>query len=637
MSTVTNPPGGERTTRTDEVLPSAAGVDLRPTVTSNGGDSSATTPGGVSDRRKAPRVFGKDRRRVARTPKTHLFVTICHWSMTLLLALNLLSGMRIGWGALDSPLGGRGGAWGSMLATLSPQGTLLGINLITLHVFAAFGMLLVTGVYVIYLIGSKTTARLSVTRDDLRKLWTGIRTGTFWRYKAALWCSNVLVYWTFFFFIFGVTITGIALYRLDWNLTSIFGGYSFTRALHSFLAYLFIPAVLLHSVLQWAFGRFWAVFQAQLYRPHVRAGLIAAALTVPVVFGLWYGNEQTTTLTVARITPNRVPQLDGDASDFTWKDLEGVVVRTVKGVNNPYEYVDVTVKAVHDGQHVYFMFQWDDPDYSAKRFPLRKTEQGWKVVQTAFENSDEDVFYEDKLSVYFTDVKNRGCAATCHLGVGPHAEKNQKHGVHYTQGEVGDVWHWKTVRTNIMGLPKNEPGWMDDQHFRAPEPVSDKPGARYTAGYYADPSTGGGYDYNFVKLDPSKRLADTYVRPKFLPVNFPLVTSTDATESDHDTAWWIHKAVGTPYRPENDTFPVGALIPNIVIEPFQGDRADVRAMAKWRVGKWTLESKRVLDTKSKYDVAFSFQRPVYLSVATYNRTQTRHSEHIRPIRVVLQP
>ena len=86
-----------------------------------------------------------------------------------------------------------------------------------------------------------------------------------------------------------------------------------------------------------------------------------------------------------------------------------------------------------------------------------------------------------------------------------------------------------------------------------------------------------------------------------------------------------------------DTYPVGTLIPNIVIEPFQGDRADVRGQAEWRQGRWTLETRRVLDTKSRYDVAFSPGKPVYISVATYNRTETRHTEHIRPVRVVLEP
>ena len=46
---------------------------------------------------------------------------------------------------------------------------------------------------------------------------------------------------------------------------------------------------------------------------------------------------------------------------------------------------------------------------------------------------------------------------------------------------------------------------------------------------------------------------------------------------------------------------------------------------------------RLLDTGSEYDVAFVPGRPVYITVATYNRAQTRHSEHITPVQVMLQP
>ena len=41
--------------------------------------------------------------------------------------------------------------------------------------------------------------------------------------------------------------------------------------------------------------------------------------------------------------------------------------------------------------------------------------------------------------------------------------------------------------------------------------------------------------------------------------------------------------------------------------------------------------------KAGYDVAFVPGRPVYITVATYNRAQTRHSEHITPVQVMLQP
>lgn len=91
-----------------------------------------------------------------------------------------------------------------------------------------------------------------------------------------------------------------------------------------------------------------------------------------------------------------------------------------------------------------------------------------------------------------------------------------------------------------------------------------------------------------------------------------------------------------PYSEALDTYPEGTLLPNIVTEPFRGDRADVRAKAHWHRGRWTLEVSRALDTQSAYDVAFLTGRPVYLTLAPYNRSQTRHSEHIKPVQLTLE-
>ena len=121
-----------------------------------------------------------------------------------------------------------------------------------------------------------------------------------------------------------------------------------------------------------------------------------------------------------------------------------------------------------------------------------------------------------------------------------------------------------------------------------------------------------------------------------LPPILQIKTGTTPNTSEENSIWWIRESEGIPYDEKLDKYPVGALIPNIIIAPFQGDRGDIRAKGKWEKGYWTVEMRRVLDTGSKYDVAFNFARPVYISVATYNRTQTRHSEHIIPVRVVLR-
>jgi hypothetical protein len=560
--------------------------------------------------------------------------------MVLLLTFSLLSGMRIAWSYVESPLGGATGAWGATLGAVSPEGTLFGIDLITYHVVAAFAMLLVAGLYAGYMLRSRASRRLQVTGQDLKKLSLGLRAGNFWRNKAALWSANLLVYWVAFAMIAALTVTGVALYRLEWGLSTALGGYEIARLVHAIVAYLLIPYTILHVVLQWFFGRFWTIFKAQLYQPHLRAGLVSLAIVLPAIAGLYLWNEIPETLSVVHVRGDApAPVLDGDPGDAVWSQARSVTIRTVKGVNNPRPHVDVTVKAVHDGKQVYFQFQWDDPDASYKRYPLLKTAEGWKVLQTAFEAADENLYYEDKLSMYITDVRNGSCATTCHMGVGPHAARGEKHGLHYTQGEVGDVWHWKAVRTNPMGADKSEPGFMDDQHFRGPDPLLNDRTKRYTAGYYNDPGRGWGYQYNFEKVDPYKRLAQTTVRPLFLPASNGIVPApnSDPKTSDQAETWWIQRASAIPYTEAADTYPVGTLIPNIVLEPLKGDQADVRAKAEWRQGRWTLEARRVLDTRSPFDVAFAPGKPVYITVALYNRTQTRHSEHIRPVRVVLEP
>jgi thiosulfate reductase cytochrome b subunit len=578
-----------------------------------------------------------ERRRVPRSPKAHLFVTVSHWSMVLLLALSLLSGMRLGWAYVESPMSGPSGVWGATLAAVSPTGTLLGVNLITFHVVSTFGLLLVAGVYAGYMVKSRMSRRLQVTGQDIRKLRLGIRARNFWRNKAALWSANVLVYWLSFFMLAVLLVSGLALYRLDWGLSTFLGGYGPARFVHGLVAYLLVPYTILHALLQWCFGRFWTIFKTEIYRPHVRAGLASAAIVLPVIAALYVWNDMPETLTAARLPGGAsAPVLDGDSGDAAWNRAKSLTIRTVKGVNTMRRHVDVTVKAVHDGRRIYFQFQWNDGDASYKRWPLMKTESGWKVLQTAFETWDENAYYEDKLSMYITDVPRGSCADTCHLGVGPYSAKGEKHGLHYTRGEVGDLWQWKAVRTNAMGAPAGEPGFVDDMHIRGPEPLPLDAATRYTAGYYADPG-GAGYALNFTKIDPSKPLSRTYVRPLFLPPTNGIAPNLDPTTSEHDVTWWIQRASAIPYSEAADTLPVGTLIPNIVIEPFTGDRADVRGQAIWRQGRWTLETRRDLDTGSRYDVAFAPGKPVYISVAIYNRTETRHSEHIRAVRLMLEP
>lgn len=191
-------------------------------------------------------------------------------------------------------------------------------------------------------------------------------------------------------------------------LRQLLGGYGLMRTLHGLAAYVFLPYIILHVTLQWWFGQFWSIFRIQWHRPHLKAGLIGLAVSLVVVGGVYGWNQRLYTLTVPRITQaSNTPLLDGKPHDAAWQHAQSVTVRTVKGINNPHDFVDVDIKALHDGERIYFRMQWDDPAVSSKRFPLLKTAEGWKVLQTAMKSSNEDVYYEDKLAVYITDIPCR--------------------------------------------------------------------------------------------------------------------------------------------------------------------------------------------------------------------------------------
>ena len=593
----------------------------------------------TSDRRRASNdpsetLYGRRKADTGKKRKSQLFVTLCHWSTVVLIAISLLTGMRIGWGFLDSPLGGPNGVWAAWLHTIAPKDTLFGVNVLTLHILCARLVIVTIGVYLVYMFRSGALRRIRLERQDVRRVAQALRGGGFWHNKAALWSANVLVYWGGFIGLIILIITGVALYQVQWGVFHMLGGYKTIRCCHGLVAYGLLAYVVAHMTLQWFFGTFWSIFKAQFSRAHLAAGGIGIAIVLPLASVLYIWNTFPQTLVVARI-PQHVqpPVLDGTPDDPVWTYATPVVIRTVKGINNPHDYIDVSLTSLYDKERIYFRVQWTDADVSTQHLPLVKTSQGWKVLHTDFERGDENVYYEDKLAMYITDVRNRGCQATCHLGAGPIGTRKGKH---YTAGEAADLWQWHAVSTDPMG-GMGQPGYMDDRYLGPPVPRPAHPHTSSAASSHPDPETGGGYRPNFIKLAPHKSLADTFVRPLQLPaVRETNTPTTDTSLAEVAQVWWIHDMQGTPYAENADTYPVGTLLPSLLIAPFRMDRADVRAKAAWHNGQWTLEISRLLNTQSQYDVAFTPEKPVYISVAPFNRTQIRHAEHHKPVRVVLQ-
>ena len=93
-----------------------------------------------------------------------------------------------------------------------------------------------------------------------------------------------------------------------------------------------------------------------------------------------------------------------------------------------------------------------------------------------------------------------------------------------------------------------------------------------------------------------------------------------------------------PYTKELDAkIPVGTVMPGVLISGnYEGDRAQIPGAAKWKDGYWTLEMSRDLKTGSKFDHDFVPGKELYMWLNVFDHTQTRHTRHQRPIRIVVK-
>jgi cytochrome b subunit of formate dehydrogenase len=374
---------------------------------------------------------------------------------------------------------------------------------------------------------------------------------------------------------------------------------------------------------------------------HANPFIVATSIAIVGAFLLLAIDRETVdTLYVPRVDASQVPVLDGDTSDPIWRMARPLYVHTGQGGNfDDTGETTIEIRAVHDGNKIYFLFAWDDPTRSLKQLPLIKKADGWHLLHEGYEVGDEHAYNEDKFSVLLTtmDVVLAG-DRTFHAGSEPIAGMPHTlsgRGLHYTEGEstYADVWEWKATSTGPSG-------WMDDDHFGPPqEPTqTQRRGLTpYHGGFVADPGTAN-YGDNFAPRPPDSY--DQPLKPLRLPKDLRATLAAmgpidlDPNHGEREGArWFMNESESAPYSAELDErIPVGTVIPGVIISgTFSGDRADVRCASRWAAGRWTLEVTRELDTHSKYDVPI--RTGTFMRVAAFDHSQIRHTRHVRPIRL----
>jgi hypothetical protein len=420
------------------------------------------------------------------------------------------------------------------------------------------------------------------------------------------------------------------------------------RYLHSTAAFVGLGYIFAHVAAHYLYGG-WAQI-LRVFRPAAlvitkavrpRPLLVGAAIGLAVaccVAALDWATRDT--LFIARAAG--APRLDGAMGDPAWSRARPVFISTNQGANLDGQGESVVeVRALHDGQKVYFAFRWKDSTRSLRRVPIIKKEDGWHALDARAGLQDVVGFYEDKLAVIFSDNASLGGAGATNLGADPLPGKPMPingRGFHFTtDGSYIDMWQWKASRGGMLGR-------VDSQYIGPPyAPTFDEQNynARYQGGYWNKPGRSL-YSYNFKFIHKN---ATGSITPLRLPKDWKAQVAAlgkfdlDPNSSDDENGrWFMFDSESEPYTPEADAkIPVGTVLPGVIISgDTEGERGNITGISRWSNGQWTLELARNMKADGRYDKTFAPGHNLYMWVAVFDHTQTRHARHNRPVRVVTE-
>ncbi|MDP1902184.1 MAG: ethylbenzene dehydrogenase-related protein [Rubrivivax sp.] len=305
------------------------------------------------------------------------------------------------------------------------------------------------------------------------------------------------------------------------------------------------------------------------------------------------------TLVAAKVAT--APNLNAGASDPAWARAQPLSVALSDGVNfaGGKGETKAQLKAVYSGDMIYMLVQYADPTNSIRRGPYQKQADGtWKQLKDpANKGGDDNVYYEDKWAMLWPindSVRNfdkQGCTVTCHVGEGkPYGNKYTR-----SEGEMLDMWHMKGSRTAPMGH-------VDDQYA---DHTRYDPQKSPNAGRKSDP---GGPEYAGFPLENGL--------PKFM--------NKSGLAANAGGTYYIKKGDEVPF--DGGRFKAGDEVASFIINPLQGDRADIKVVVSWKDGTHTSVLSRKLVTGSKFDVQWTDLNKRYaFGFAAFDNAQVRHA------------
>lgn len=319
--------------------------------------------------------------------------------------------------------------------------------------------------------------------------------------------------------------------------------------------------------------------------------------------------------TLVALRAATAPDMNAGAADAVWSRARPLTAAVADGANfgaKPGETADtkVTLKAAYTADTLYLLIQYADPTLSLRRGPyLKRADGSWtKLKDPADKGGDDNVYYEDKWAMIWpignsvAGFETKGCSVLCHLGQG------KPYGNKYTakEGELADMWHSKNSRTVPLGF-------VDDQYV---DHTRYDPQKSPNAGRKGDPGTASG-EYNAFNLVNGQ----------------PQYMARDARPGNRGGTYYIKR--GDEVAFDDSRFRPGDEVASYIVNPLQGDRADIRVVTGYSGGVYTSVVSRRLTTGSRYDVQFSDLAARYaFGFAAFDNAQVRHATTDDPLFLV---
>jgi hypothetical protein len=323
--------------------------------------------------------------------------------------------------------------------------------------------------------------------------------------------------------------------------------------------------------------------------------------------------------TLTAVKTATAPKLSAGATDPAWAKAKPLSVALSGGENFKGGATTAKLKAVYTADTLYLLVQYADPTESVRRSPFVKQPDGtWKKLKDDKDKGgDNNKYYEDKLALIWTvggsikGFEDQGCMVACHAG-----EEGKPFGNKYlaNEGEIGDIWHLKSIRTGYIGQVDDQ--YLDHTRFdkeKSPE-----------AGRKSDPKAGGGYaDIKLVDGKPE------FMHKSGVPANAKPMKVAAAGKTAlpaKPTTYYLRDDEKVAF--DDAKFKPGDEVASILVAPFTGDRGDIAAHIGWKNGQWTMVFARKLVTAGKYDVQFDdLARTYAFGVAAFDNAQVRHAFH----------